>query len=154
MDQELIGRYIAQKRKEKNITQAQLAQCLGVSNKTVSKWETGQHMPDYSAIQPLCRALGVMVTELMEGADQNERPLDEETILDLIKRTQALEQDKRILHGLLLIVMGLVFLALHFFYGGSAVRDFISGLLLGIAVAEMLVGVYITMRGLSEKKNR
>ena len=51
MDQQNIGKFIAQKRKEQNLTQEQLAQCLGVSNKTVSKWETGKCMPDYSVVK-------------------------------------------------------------------------------------------------------
>lgn len=59
MDQILIGSYIAQKRKEKNMTQAKLAERLGVSNKTVSKWETGKCIPDYSVIEPLCSELGL-----------------------------------------------------------------------------------------------
>lgn len=59
MNQSNIGRLIAKKRKEKNLTQAQLAKNIGVSNKTISKWETGKCMPDYSVIQELCRELGL-----------------------------------------------------------------------------------------------
>ena len=57
MNQTAIGSYIARKRKEQNLTQEQLAQQLGVSNKTISKWENGKCMPDYSIIQKLCEAL-------------------------------------------------------------------------------------------------
>ena len=49
MNQYNIGNYIANKRKQKNYTQEQLAELLGVSNKTISKWENGRCMPDYSA---------------------------------------------------------------------------------------------------------
>ena len=55
MDQATAGTLIAQRRKVKNLTQSQLAEKLGVSNKTVSKWETGRCMPDYSLVRPLCR---------------------------------------------------------------------------------------------------
>ena len=55
MNQLTIGKCIAQKRKEKNLTQEQLAETLGVSNKTVSKWECGKCMPDYSIVKPLCQ---------------------------------------------------------------------------------------------------
>ena len=52
MNQTAIGSYIAHKRREQNLTQEQLAQQLGVSNKTISKWENGKCMPDYSIIEP------------------------------------------------------------------------------------------------------
>ena len=55
MNQLTIGKFIAQKRKEKNLTQEQLAEILGVSNKTVSKWECGKCMPDYGIVKPLCQ---------------------------------------------------------------------------------------------------
>ena len=51
MNQLVIGKYISLKRKQKNMTQEQLAEKLGVSNKTISKWETGKCMPDYSIIK-------------------------------------------------------------------------------------------------------
>ena len=55
MNQTAIGSYIARKRREQNLTQEQLAQQLGVSNKTISKWENGKCMPDYSIIQSALR---------------------------------------------------------------------------------------------------
>lgn len=56
MNQAAIGSYIARKRKEKNLTQEQLAEHIGVSNKTISKWENSKRMPDYSILQKLCNA--------------------------------------------------------------------------------------------------
>ncbi len=70
MNQIAIGNFIEKKRKEQNLTQAQLAEKLGVSNKTVSKWENGKCMPDYGFIQPLCQELKVIVSELMDGEEQ------------------------------------------------------------------------------------
>ena len=72
MNQTTIGKYIARKRKEQNLTQEQLAQQLGVSNKTIYKWETGKCMPDYSIIHKLCDALHVTLPELMDGEDAAE----------------------------------------------------------------------------------
>lgn len=54
MNQLATGKFISQKRKEKNMTQEQLAEKIGVSNKTISKWETGKCMPDYSVVKSLC----------------------------------------------------------------------------------------------------
>ena len=69
MNQTTIGKYIARKRKEQNLTQEQLAQQPGVSNKTIYKWENGKCMPDYSIIHKLCDALHVTRPELMDGED-------------------------------------------------------------------------------------
>lgn len=109
MNQTAIGNFIEKKRKEQNLTQAQLAEKLGVSNKTVSKWENGKCMPDYGVIQPLCTELKVTVSELMDGEEQAQdsiRAYDDEQILDLIKRTQTLESQRETLVGIILIVMG------------------------------------------------
>ena len=152
MNQISIGNFITKKRKEKNMTQAALAERLGVSNKTISKWETGKCMPDYSVIEPLCKELDITVAELLDGeekADNSIRAYDDLQVLDLIKRTQALEDQRTSLYGLILIIMGLTLLILHYNIGGSNIKDFISGLLLGISIAEMLVGVYVVARGLA-----
>lgn len=69
MDQIKIGAFIAKKRKEKNLTQEQLAQRLGVSNKSVSKWECGRCMPDYSVIELLCKELDVSIAQIFNGDD-------------------------------------------------------------------------------------
>ena len=106
MDQTVIGSYIACKHKEQNLTQEQLTQQLGVSNKTVSKWENGKCMPDYSIIQKLCDAIHVTLPELMGGEDAAEdsvRVYDDEQILDLLRRTQELERQKGVLCGFVLI---------------------------------------------------
>ena len=107
MNQTAIGSYIARKRREQNLTQEQLVQQLGVSNKTISKWENGKCMPDYSIIQRLCEALPVTLPELMDGEDAAEdsvRVYDDEQILDLLRRTQELERQKGVLRGVVLIV--------------------------------------------------
>lgn len=152
MNQQATGKFIAQKRKEKSLTQEQLAEKLGVSNKTVSKWETGKCMPDYSVVKILCEELEITVAELMDGEAAEERSVrayDDEQIMDLLKRTQDLEKQKNLLYGVLLIVMGIALQALSYTLGGSNVKDFFSGLLLGISIAEMLVGVYVVGKGIA-----
>ena len=68
MNQIMTGSFIARKRKEKNLTQAALAERFGVSNKTVSKWETGKCMPDYSVIELLCKKLEITVADCCRNA--------------------------------------------------------------------------------------
>ena len=67
MDQSKIGQFIARTRKSKNLTQRQLADLLSISDKTVSKWETGKGLPDVSLMLPLCRALDLTVNDLLTG---------------------------------------------------------------------------------------
>ena len=152
MNQLVTGKFIALKRKQKNLTQEQLAEKLGVSNKTISKWETGKCMPDYSIVKSLCEELEVTVAELLDGEkaeDKSVRVYDDEQMLDLLRRTQELEKQKVMLTGVILIVMGIAFQALSHTLGGSDFKDFLSGLLLGLSIAEMLVGVYIVGKSLA-----
>ena len=144
MNQTTIGSYIAKKRREKNLTQEQLAEKLGVSNKTISKWENGKCMPDYSIIEQLCKELSVTLSELMDGEDAAEdsmRVYDDEQILDLLRRTQELERQKEILYGVILVVLGIACNAMSGTVSGSEVQEFTSGLLMGLSVAEILAGI-------------
>ena len=146
MNQAAIGSYIAKKRREKNLTQEQLAETLGVSNKTISKWENGKCMPDYSIIEQLRKELSVTLSELMDGEDAAEdsvRVYDDEQILDLLRRMQELERQKNILYGIILIVLGIACNAMSNTVGGSHVQVFISGLLIGLSVAEVLAGIVV-----------
>ena len=67
MNTYVTGATIRQLRERKNLTQAELAEKIGVSSKTVSKWETAKGLPDISLLQPLAQALGISVIELMNG---------------------------------------------------------------------------------------
>lgn len=152
MNQLVTGKFIALKRKQKNLTQEQLAEKLGISNKTISKWETGKCMPDYSIIKSLCKELEITVAELMDGENsqkQSVRTYDDEQILDLLRRTQELEKQKNMLYGIMLIVMGIALQAISYAVGGSDFKNFISGLLLGLSIGEMSVGVYVVGKSLA-----
>lgn len=67
MDQIKVGNFIAAMRKEKGLTQESLGERLGVTNKTISRWETGKYMPDIDKLQELSTFLGVSVNELLSG---------------------------------------------------------------------------------------
>ena len=67
MDQVKIGKFIAELRKEKNMTQQQLGDKIGVSFKTISKWENGRGMPDLSSLKPLSESLDISINELLSG---------------------------------------------------------------------------------------
>ncbi|MBU9739644.1 helix-turn-helix domain-containing protein [Diplocloster agilis] len=67
MDQIRIGKFIAESRKSRNLTQRQLADALSISDKTISKWECGKGLPDVSLMLPLCTALDITVNDLLSG---------------------------------------------------------------------------------------
>ncbi|MCI9277727.1 MAG: helix-turn-helix transcriptional regulator [Lachnospiraceae bacterium] len=88
MDQIKIGRFLAACRKEKDLTQRQLAELLHVSDKTVSKWETGKGLPEAQLMLPLCEALGISVNELLSGERLTETEYQrkaEENMVNLIE---------------------------------------------------------------------
>lgn len=145
MNQKQIGNFIAQKRKEKNLTQMQLAEILGVSNKTVSKRENGNCMPDYSTIKPLCKELGITVSELMDGEEKENTPENAEDmrIMFLLRRVYRLEKQNKAIYGFLIIVLGITLMVISALLGGTNVTDFFSGLFSGLSIVMMLTGVYI-----------
>ena len=106
MDQIKIGKFIAERRKNKNMTQAQLAEKVGVTDRAVSKWENGRSMPDSSIMLELCGVLSITVNDLLYGEvvtvnNYNEKM--ENILLEAIKEKQ--QADKRLLR--LEIVIGI-----------------------------------------------
>lgn len=154
MNQLKTGKYIAIKRKEKNLTQQQLADNLGVSNKTISKWETGKSLPDYSIIESLCSELDITINELLSGESYDEEKLitsAEKNSLEVLERLQKLEKEKKYLYGLLLFIMGVSFGIFSRLIEGPGFKDFISGVMLGLSIGIMLSGMYVLGRALGEK---
>lgn len=141
MNQKMIGEYIAKKRKAKNLTQMMLGERLGVSYKTVSKWENAKCMPDYSIVESLCQELGITITELMNGCDDQQLHDNQALSVDLLKRIQHLEQQKNLLYGFLLMIMGILMIIVSYFLKSRVLTDFFSGLLKGIGIGDILIGV-------------
>lgn len=113
MDQVKIGQFIAQCRKEKKMTQRQLADTLEISDKTVSKWECGRGLPEIQFMMPLCELLGISVNELLSGeklsADEY-RQKAEENMMTLIKGSEYVETYKPLAGWFIsLIVIALFF---------------------------------------------
>ena len=92
MNQIKIGMFIAELRKEQGMTQKQLAEHIGVSDKTVSKWECGNGLPEMSSIPVLCEALGINMNELLSGerlAEEVYSVKAEENMMTLMKETEV-----------------------------------------------------------------
>lgn len=95
MDQQKIGLFIANQRKTKNLTQAQLGERLGVTNKTVSRWERGNYLPDVSLMVPLCNELDISINELLSGeqlSDDAFRQAADEQLVASLGREEKLRK--------------------------------------------------------------
>ena len=95
MDQVKIGKFIAECRKGVNLTQMQLAEKLGITDRAVSKWETGRAMPDTSVMLELCDVLGITVNELLNGEKiimENNEKKNEQILLNM---AEELEQKNK-----------------------------------------------------------
>ena len=87
MDQKKIGSFIAARRKDNGLTQSQLAEKLGITDKAVSKWETGKSMPDLSLFCPLCDLLHITLNELLSGefiSDENLKEKSNQILLEVV----------------------------------------------------------------------
>lgn len=115
MDQTKTGKFIATCRKEKNLTQAQLAEIMGVSDRAVSKWETGRSMPDTSLMLELCETLGINVNELLTGEripmENYQKEAEENLVALQEKKEKAIKDFKKIEKAL--IVISLLFMPIH-----------------------------------------
>ena len=152
MDQERIGKFIAECRKEKKLTQEQLAEKLGVSNRSISRWENGKTMPDISLFEPLCEELNISINELLKGQRLNDKKPNNkiftEVLLDYSKYIK--NQNKRIILTLLFITSLLPMLMNQ--YGGLKGVQEISGLInlinpIGIvSLIFFIMGVWLPLR--------
>lgn len=106
MDQIKIGNFISTSRKNKKLTQEQLAEKLGVSKNAVSKWERGLNLPDVSIMQELCSILGISLNELFAGKIINDNDIikqSEKNILDLFKFNNSKKKKYKLILVLLSI---------------------------------------------------
>ena len=103
MDQEKIGRFIAELRKENSLTQKELAEKLSVSDRTVGNWERGRNLPDPSLFVPLCSILGITLTELFNGERIETEHIIEKTDEVL---TNVIEENK--MYSVILIISSII----------------------------------------------
>ena len=111
MNQEKIGKFILECRKIKKLTQSELAEKLGVTDKSVSNWENGRNMPDLSLFKPLCEVLGISINDLISGErvskDEYQDKL-EENIISTIDYTNRKMSEKNSVIGIILITFGIM----------------------------------------------
>lgn len=129
MNQEKIGLFIAKCRREKNMTQEDLAEKLGVSNKSISRWENGKTMMDISLFEPLCNELDISIIELLNGERINDKKKDKLYTKTLINYSNKVGSRNKQVILTILFIMSLMPMLLYQFGGMRGVQE-ISGLII------------------------
>ena len=164
MNQEQIGKFIASLRKEKNITQEQLAEKLKVSVKSVSRWENGKTMPDLSMLPILADGLNASVSEILNGRKMTKEELIKlkGTIEQLIEYNERVIIDKskiwqfNLQIGWWILVLAILNNYFHFLgviFTPNA-EEFVQGVLYGIGIAYELICVYNVTNELTLKEKK
>ena len=147
MDKNITGRFIAELRKQKGFTQKELAEKLMVTDKAISRWETGKGLPDTSLLKPLGDVLGVSITELLSGKRIEEVDMKEQADNIIL---ESLNYSKRMLASVIsvtIFIIGIAFIISPLFL---ASKSYIWTLGL-IIVAIAILYIYTRKRGYSMK---
>ena len=111
MNQEKIGKFIAECRKQKKMTQSELGERLGVTEKSISNWENGRNMPDLSLFKPLCDELCITLNDLLSGEKVKEKDYKEKlekNIINTIDYTNKKIENRNNFIGILFIIFGVL----------------------------------------------
>lgn len=119
MNQEKIGKFIAKCRKEKKLTQEQLAEKLGVTSKSISRWENGNTMPDLALFNPLCEMLQITVNDLMSGEfvdNNNSVNTLGENLINMVSELEIKKKKRTRIVFLVLVLISVIFVSVLCFY--------------------------------------
>ena len=161
MDQKKVGSFLRELRKEKQLTQEQLAERFGVTNRSVSRWETGSNMPDLSILVELADFYDVDIRDIIDGERKGEdMNKEEKERLQLVADYAETEKKTLLMRlrifsivGLVSLIAGLVMLVL----GGDnnlPVYDYLMGTLMGVSIGALLVAVFYSTGALENMRKR
>ena len=130
MDQEKIGKFIAKLRKEKNLTQNELAESLGITDRAISKWENGRGMPDLSLLTPLCEKLGVSINELLSGERLDKKDYQEkleENFINTIDYIDKKNVKSNTIKSIIWLVIGIIGIVLsQFLFNDYELQNYLN----------------------------
>ncbi len=156
MNQQKIGQFLKELRKEKGITQAEFAETLGVTNRSISRWETGTNMPDLDLLIQIANYYEVEISEILDG-ERKKEDMDKKTEETLLKVADYNTQDKMEFSKRVnfVFIAGLVSYLGYMFmdiYGLTQTHEMIASYLLGIVLGVLIIGVLYTSRYMSKIK--
>lgn len=144
-----IGEFIANLRKEKNLTQEQLAEKLYITDRAVSKWERGLSLPDADKMLELCNILGINVNELLNGEKINMKDYDkktEELLIELAKQDEIKNKKLMISMWTILITVSIFYFGILFISTTLIEEGFLLGLVIGISTLLLVVAAFIALK--------
>lgn len=156
MDQKKIGRFLKELRREKNLSQEQFAEIMGVSNRSVSRWETGMNMPDLDILIEIAKYYDVEIKEILDG-EKGVELMDkkvEETVLKVADYSnQEKEKITKRMH-ILFIIGTLAFCVYMFLDVAHLIETYeeIADLSLGLVLGILATGILFTSRYMSKIK--
>lgn len=142
MDLGRIGKFIQECRKKNNLTQAQLAEKLNITDRAISKWENGRAMPDSSIMLPLCKELKISVTDLLSGeriAMENQSENLEKQLVEMAKEKERADKHLLTLEIVFGVISVIILLALCIFASYAEMADWLRTVLILIGFAPILV---------------
>lgn len=152
MDQKKMGRFLRELRKEKQLTQEQLAEILGVTNRSISRWENGVNMPDFDFVIEIADYYNVSIEEILDGERKREM-IDRQTEQTLLKVADYENQDKmkfsrRMCRLFLAAIFAFVVYAVIDMQGlaSEGIYEKIASAALGFVFGVLLVGALFTSR--------
>lgn len=144
MDQIKIGGFIAEERKRKGYTQKILSEKLGISDKTISKWERGNGFPEVSLLIPLCSELDITVNELLSGervSEEQYRKKAEENMVNLVKEAQ--ENKKKIILSVMVGILTILAAVPLFMVAGM------FDMRTGVRITFIVIGLVVLIIGIA-----
>ena len=149
MNLDKIGKFISNCRKDKKLTQEQITEKLGISDRAVSKWERGLCLPDASIMLPLCEILGINVNELLSGEMINNKDYNkkaEENLLEMAKKEE--EQNKKMMMYEYVIgfISSITFFILVFVASYAVDKNSIRIILYVLAFVIIIIGVSFALK--------
>ena len=149
MDQIKIGKFISKKRKNKNITQSTLAERLGVTDRSISKWENGICLPDTGIMPELCKILEITVNDLFSGEEvdmkNNEEKL-EENLLEIAKQKEEKDKQLLMLEWVIGYIASISFLILIFTASYIEMNNIIRIILMVSGFIIFLTGIFFALQ--------
>ncbi len=145
MDLQIIGDFIKQQRKAKGLTQAQLAEKIFVSEKTISKWECGNGFPDTSLMLPLCKQLGITANELLSGkklASDEYKQQAENNLITLKSQQEQSHKQLLAIEGVLGYMSSITFIILVFVASFAELETWTRILLIVIGFIHIIFGIH------------
>lgn len=149
MDQIKIGKFISSKRKEKNITQSELAEKLNITDRAISKWENGVCLPDASTMPDLCKILDITINDLFSGKvvdmKENENQL-EENLLEMVRLKEQRDKELLVMEIFIGVMISMIMVACILIASLVSMQDWLRVILIMIGIIPFAIGIFYAIR--------